>query len=167
METFNYNEWWQALVPQVKEVIANKLYGTTDIISQEIPPQDIAQKVENLEKLSFFSSDISDISFVVPFKNLKELDLSCNQITDISPLQSLENLKKIYLFNNKIEDISPLQHLKNLHTASLESNPIKDISPLKSLPNIKFLFLKYIRIHRSKFVELEKLLPKCKIAYNS
>jgi Leucine-rich repeat (LRR) protein len=95
----------------------------------------------HLQMLYLYDNNISDISALAGLTNLESLTLLNNNISDISPLASLANLEQLYLGSNNISDISPLASLTNLTYIELYNNNISDISPLVGFLSLRELYL--------------------------
>ncbi len=87
-------------------------------------------------ELSFYNSNVRDISDVAHFRNLTKFYLCETKVSDISALKDLVKLEYLYLYNNRIEDISALRNLKNLTQLEIGANNISDISVLGNLTNL-------------------------------
>jgi len=95
----------------------------------------------NLQQLTLFNNDISDVSLLGGLSNLEFLHLGANDLIDIAPLASLNHLETLILHYNTIGDISPLAALTNLQSLDIYENNISDISPLTGLINLQSLGL--------------------------
>jgi internalin A len=95
----------------------------------------------NLQTLTLEGNRITDITPLSGLINLESLKLARNQISNILPLSNLTNLKILRLSENRISNISLLSGLINLLDLSLAKNQISDISPLSGLTNIQRLYL--------------------------
>lgn len=100
--------------------------------------------LEDLQGLTSFSADMTDITSIQGIKymeNLVILNLASNMITDIAELAFLTQLEALSLDENALADISALFGLTNLLNLSLRYNNIDDLSPLADLTHIKELYL--------------------------
>ena len=107
----------------------------------------------HLQMLYLYDNNIGDISALAGLTNLESLTLLNNNISDISSLASLVNLEWLYLGSNNISDISPLAGLTNLTYIELYNNNIGDISPLISLTN-----LSYLRLYNNNISDISPLV---------
>ena len=72
-------------------------------------------KLEKLEELNLYYTNISDISFIENNKNLRKLDLEgCKNISEFKFISKLEQLEELNLRNTNISDISFLENNKNI-----------------------------------------------------
>jgi hypothetical protein len=100
----------------------------------------------NLQTLTLWGSQITDVSPLAGLTKLQTLNLDSNQITDVSPIAGLTNLKMLALEGNQITDVSPLSKLTNLQQLDLLINQISDVSPLSKLTNLQMLLLDFNQI---------------------
>ncbi|MCP4150344.1 MAG: leucine-rich repeat protein, partial [bacterium] len=105
------------------------------------PFPEFISKLQLLEKLIIYNTQISDISSLKELKRLTYLHLSNNKISDISSFKELKRLTTLILSNNQISDISSLKELKRLTFLNLTSNQISDISCLIELKELTELNL--------------------------
>ncbi len=120
------------------------------------------QYLINLEKLTFSTKNVNDLT---PLQNLTNLQVlmftGSNQTIDLTPIQNLKNLRYLYfqhalvinltplqnLINleelffgwNQVTDLTPLQNLKNLQKLDFQENQVWDLSPLLNLANLEYL----------------------------
>lgn len=98
--------------------------------------------VVSLTELTIHSSQLSDLSFLLPLKDkLTLLDLTQNLISDISILSNFKQLWDLILTKNQIKNISALSELTNLSALLLEDNQIQDIDALTNLTNLRMLII--------------------------
>lgn len=85
IENFNYQEWWEKIKKRLRKEIILSLYDDIQEkqkILASFPPKDIKEKVENYSGTLIFSNlNLTDISFIKPFKKLKNLSLDENQVS--------------------------------------------------------------------------------------
>ncbi len=93
----------------------------------------------NLDRLTLWQNQISDLSPLAGLTKLTKLKLYRNQIVDISPIANLTNLNGLYLEQNQIVDLSPLAGLTGITEMDLAENRISDVSPLANLINLGHL----------------------------
>lgn len=102
--------------------------------------------VASLQKLTFGSAEVQDLTGLQFCTGVTDLMLSNNAIEDLSPLSSLTRLEKLDLTKNRIWDLVPLMDLSNLQYLSLAKNQVESLSPLASLTNLQELDLQSNRI---------------------
>jgi Leucine-rich repeat (LRR) protein len=96
-----------------------------------------------LERLTFSSTGVDDISAVSELKGLKYLALPAVGIDDISFVSGLENLEYLAFPFNTVKDIIAVSNLKALEEINAEYNFIQDISPLSGAKSLKRVNLEY------------------------
>ncbi len=109
-------------------------------------------KFVNLQKLSLYDNQITEIKGLDNLVNLQILDLSNNKITEIKGLDNLVNLQYLELQSNNITEIQGLYNLGNLQTLSLYGNHITEILCLDNLVNLQYLWL-----NNNKVIEIKGL----------
>ena len=100
-----------------------------------------AADMANLNTLTAWDTNISNLTGLEHATNLTSLNLSNNSISNISAMEGLTNLTSLILSQNLISDISALDELTNLTYLALNSNSISDISAVAALTNLTQLFL--------------------------
>lgn len=115
----------------------------------------------NLKQLSYLNIadlEVSDLSGLEYAVNLEDLSAWNNNITDLSPLKNLSHLRYLELSDNQITNIEDLSSLKNLETLTLDSNPISDLSALEGLGQLRYLSFNQTEVEAiSVLLELENL----------
>ena len=82
---------------------------------ENIKDYSFISKLEKLENLNLYNTNISDISFFEKNKNIKQLNLRrCENIEDYSFISKLEKLENLNLKNTNISDISFIEKNKNI-----------------------------------------------------
>ena len=95
----------------------------------------------NLQQLSIFSNEISDLTPLANLIQLQTVYLDSNEISDLTPLANLIQLQTVYLNSNQVSDLTPLVNLDKLIHLNLDSNEILDLTPLTSLDELKRLYI--------------------------
>lgn len=94
-----------------------------------------------IKKLSFFRTEIEDISPLSGFIYLEELDLEGTRVSNLTPLSGLVNLQWLDLAAAQVSDVSPLTSIQSLVGIDLSSTKILDIGPLSRLKGLQWLGL--------------------------
>ena len=123
------------------------------------PETDITQfHLLQLEQLTAFKRQITDLTGLQHAIRIHNLRLSGNQISDITPIAGLTQLKELSLYRNQISDITPIAGLTNLSVLEFSSNQISDITPIAGLTQLSRLFLEFNQISDvSPLAELKNL----------
>ena len=110
-------------------------------VCKNIKDYSFISKLEKLEILNLWYSNISDISFLIKNNNIKELNLErCINIKDYSFISKLEKLENLDLSYTYISDISFLIKNNNIKELNLQGCfNIKDYSIISILENKKNL----------------------------
>jgi len=107
-------------------------------------------KMKNLESLTFWTSNVEDISTIACLTKLKNLKLwSFSRLKDISPLLSLKHLKVLSIDNcfaiENYEVLGQMTQLVGLELCGDSFAPknlrIKSLKPFETLKNLKHLDL--------------------------
>ena len=95
---------------------------------------------ENLEDLSLYRTNVSDLVPIAGLKNLKKLYIYNNEkVTDISALKDLTQLSVLYMDNTEVTDISVLENLTQLIILDISNTKVIDIESLANLANLERL----------------------------
>lgn len=89
-----------------------------------------------LEKITFHSCNVKDISFTANMKNLTVIGAESNGITDISALSGHKKLSEVWLQHNNVKDISPLKDSTEMVNICFTNNPVSDISALSGMKKL-------------------------------
>lgn len=93
----------------------------------------------NLEGLSLYNNNVSNLAPIRNLTKLTSLNLFNNDVTSISNLSKLTKLNFLDLRNNAITSVAALSNLKALESLSLSNNQISNVTPLASLPILRSL----------------------------
>jgi Leucine-rich repeat (LRR) protein len=109
------------------------------IYSNQISDLSPLENLINIHSLAFYDNQVSDLSPLENLTNIYYLILDDNQVSDLSPLSNLTNLKSLYFSDNQVSDLSPLSNLANLESLYFSENQVSDLSPLSNLTNLESL----------------------------
>ena len=115
----------------------------------------------NLEELSFYENQITNLLALSRLNKLKILCLSsCNLLDDnLLPISNLKLLEEVYLVDNKITNINPLRSSAgSIKILNLKRNKINDLEPIYRMPNLKELYIKKNQLSRKKKKTIAKKL---------
>ena len=140
--------------------------GAPNIFMPSNPAKNLGglEHATNLERLTVWYHDVSDLTPVGNLANLTSLTVIGNTISDLTPLKNLPELRTLALTANNIQAIPPLENLPNLKTLTLGGNNlgdnikglstlttltelrlddtgVQDIAPLRGLTNLEKLYL--------------------------
>ncbi len=93
----------------------------------------------NLKQIHLIKSQISDLNPISGLTNLETLTFGSNQVSDLSPISGLISLKKIRFANNLVSDLNPISGLTNLESLSFSNNQVSDLSPISGLISLEYL----------------------------
>lgn len=96
-----------------------------------------------LETLSLWENEISDISMLGGLTQLRWLELGNNDITDISVLAALTSLERLGLSDNRVTDITAVQSMPGLEWLNLDGNRISEVGALDQLEQLTWLTLEH------------------------
>lgn len=95
--------------------------------------------MEELETLYAIDANVKSLEGLQHAINLQHLSLWDNEITDLGPLGTLESLRFLALTNNRISDVSPLLNLPALETLYIDRNRIADLEDVLQMQNLRVL----------------------------
>lgn len=116
------------------------LTDLTEIIMSDNPKvTDLSplSALTGLEKITFHSCNVKDISFTANMKNLTVIGAENNGISDISALSGHKKLTDVWLQINNVADISPLKDSTEMVNICFTNNPVSDISALSGMKKLK------------------------------
>jgi internalin A len=79
----------------------------------------------NLQKLSIFGVQMTDLNFATPLQNLTELSVTNAPLSNISALGQLRSLSNVSLTGTLVVDISPLVNLPELTQLGIVRTPAR------------------------------------------
>jgi len=120
--------------PQLEQAIRDTLVIRRSV---DITSADLLE----LTELDATDYGIHDITGIEQCENLERLTLWYNEISDISPLAGLSALWYLDLDENLVTDLSALSSLPELFVLYASYNPIAELSPLAEIPSLRYLFL--------------------------
>ena len=152
--------------------------GASNILMPPDPVKNLVglEHATNLERLTIWYHDVSDLTPVGNLPNLETLNVTGNNISDLTPLANLTNLESLSLGGNDLRAIPPLGNLTKLTTLIINLNPnlgdniaglgtltaleslnmdtigVRDISPLKNL-----IMLKQLSLHNNQIRDISPL----------
>ena len=124
--------------------------------------------LEKVTELELKQNQLTDVpKGLEKLTKLRSLYLSDNQLTNVKGLENLTQLKQLFLHYNKLTDVKGLEKLTKLTRLFLNNNQLTDVKGLEKLTQLKELWLHYNpALTKAQITELQKALPKCKIASN-
>ena len=90
----------------------------------------------NLHSLSFWGTQVSDVTPLAALANLQSLNLSETQVSDVTPLAALANLRSLGLMGSQVSDVTPLAALANLQYLDLQNTKVVDFLPVRHVPRL-------------------------------
>ena len=111
-------------------------------------------EVQNIDELSVYNSNISDLTGIENFINLRGLYCYKNQIASLD-LKGLVNLKNLYAFDNQIMSLN-LVGLVNLNYLSCENNQITSLN-LTGLNNLTYVVCSQNKLNTINLQNLSNL----------
>jgi Leucine-rich repeat (LRR) protein/tetratricopeptide (TPR) repeat protein len=136
----NKRIWWNQLDNNWKRVFKNAIGIDAD------PTDSDLEKIFNLQKLSCYENQISDLEPLRALTSLHTLDCRYNEISDLEPLCALTSLHTLSCYENQISDLEPLRALTSLQKLSCYENQISDLEPLRALTSLQILDCSYNEI---------------------
>ena len=102
--------------------------------------------LHDLEYLSLYRTDISDLRPIAGLTKLKRLELEQTEVEDISTLRHFTHLARLNLTNTRVRDLPPLSGLSDLEQLELDRTEVTDLSALKGLTKLSQLDLSHTNI---------------------
>lgn len=94
----------------------------------------------DLESLSVYGSDLTEIKEVVAVKNLKSLRLeNCDELRDFSVFSVLGNLESLHIESEALKDLGFISGMKNLKRLEVLDAAIMNLDSLASRPELEAL----------------------------
>ena len=112
-------------------ILTEKFYNRFSFFIANKPEYNILIKYLNISSIS-----ISNINFLSLLVNLEFLSIYDTNVTNLFPLQKLYKLKEINCSFSKVKYLNSLRNLTNLQKLDFCNNKITNISPLSSLNKI-------------------------------
>ena len=121
--------------------------------------------LEKVKKLNLNNNQLTEVpKGLEKLTQLEMLSLYNNQLTDVKGLEKLTQLKFLHLRNNQLTDVKGLEKLTKLRWLSLTSNKLTDGTGLEKLTQLEKLFLaNNPDLTKAQIDALQKALPKCYI----
>jgi internalin A len=134
------------------------------IVGVTEPPKGL-EKLTQLEKLSLYNNQLTDLKGLEKLTKLTALHLNDNQLTEVpKSLEKLTQLTTLHLERNKLTDVKGLEKLTQLKSLSLVVNQLTDVRGLEKHTQLRELDLRHNPdLTIAQIEELQKALPKCKI----
>ena len=99
------------------------------------------QYAVNLEHLSFWDNEITDLGPLGNLLSLQFVALTNNRVSDIKPLLNLPVLDTLYIDGNRITDLEDVLQMQNLRVLRVGNNPVpySQLNQLYGLPELEGL----------------------------
>ena len=153
-------------VPDVDSIQRAGLFSTDSEVIPQLPPSALAplQLCRDLQSLSVFGHQITELGFLAKLPELTELSLNNTQIRDLSPLATLPKLRTLRLTHLNLTggggvDVSPLASISTLeHVYFTDSPAISKIDALAKIAGLRHLDTRGTRVaDRTAFADKTRL----------
>jgi internalin A len=140
----NLRTLWLYVMPQNMDYSALdtfthlQKFGSRDLKAESIR---IVSKLDTLQSLLLFSSEVDSLE---PFMNMKELGylhLYDTNLTNLEGISAFKQLNNLEITSNKIDDLSALDGNVTIERLKMCNNPVTDLTPLYHMPALKTVIL--------------------------
>ena len=140
---------WQNLEMQWKMAYNEAVFGKGAVLE---PPKDdeLMILLVRADTLRFagpgarnpnMSTNLTNLSGLVPLYHLTYLSISNTRITSLKELVRHTQLRHLFVYENHLESLEGIEGMVHLKDLYAQHNKIKDLAPLKKLTNIETLYV--------------------------
>lgn len=162
-ELLRAKKWWNDLEGQWKLAFNEAVYGKGPVFE---PPSDDELMILLLraDTLRFagplamnpnMSTQVTNLSGLIPLYHLKYLSISHSRISSLEELTRHTNLEHLFVYDNQITSLKGIEGMKNLKNLYFQNNLVSSFKPAKKLHQLEVIYAT-----NNKFTELKGITKK-------